>query len=118
MSFLKETYQPLGFSFDFDPDDATALRWYNANDIARDCGMYSLNGKPHGQAVASLLNGIICVSDEHKRVETDYYGFQAGIRTLYDDFALIAVMQWITDNGYPADIQAPGRTYHVQYCNE
>jgi Rha family phage regulatory protein len=115
MSFLIAAYQPLGFVFDFDPDGATAPRWHNASGIARECGLYSLNGKPHGQAVASLLNEIICIGDGHKRVETDCYGFQTGFTTLYDDSALLAVMRWLVDNGCPNDIYAPGRTYHIQY---
>ena len=116
MSFLKDTYEPLGFTFDYEPDDVTAPKWYNANGIARACGLYSLNGKPHGQAVAALLNEIICIGEEHKRIETDCYGFQVGISTLYDDDALFAVVLWLAENGCPDDICA-GRTYHVQYYN-
>ena len=114
MNFLKDTYAPLGFTFDYEPDNVTAPHWHNANGIARKCGLYSLNGKPHGQAVAALLNEIICIGEEHKRIETDCYGFQVGISTLYDDEALFAVVLWLAENGCPDEICA-GRTYHIQY---
>jgi Rha family phage regulatory protein len=121
MEFLQETYEPLGFALDFDFDfvphdhDATAPHWYNANGIARECGLYSLSGKPHGQAAAALLNDILHIGDDHKRSETACHGFHTGISTLYDDNALVAAMQWLVDNGCPKTIHTPGRTYHVQY---
>lgn len=117
MEFLRETYEPLGFRFEFEPDDMTAPCWHNANGIAKLCGMYSLYGKPHGQAVACILNEILCIGDEHKRMEMDYYGYQVGFSTLYDDDALIAVMQWLVDNHLPDDVCGFERTYHVQYID-
>ena len=112
-----DVYEPFGFEYDFEPDDVCAPRWHNANGIAKECGMYSLNGKPHGQAAARILKDVICIGEEHKRIETDYYGFQVGISTLYDDNALVAVMQWLVDNELPESIEIHGTTYRVQYVN-
>ena len=117
MRFIKDTYEPRGFYFDFEFDDVTALRWYNAKGIAKKCGMYSLNGKPHGQAISSLLNEIIGISEEHKRTETDYYGYPVGTSTLYDDHALLAAMEWLVDNKLPDCIDGGSRRYSVQYID-
>jgi hypothetical protein len=107
MEFLKETYEPMGFDFGFDSGDFgedTAPRWYNANGIAGECGMYSLSGKPHGQAAAGILKEVLFIGEEHMRYEKDHYGFQIGISTLYDDSALLAIMRWLRDNECSEDI--------------
>jgi Rha family phage regulatory protein len=118
MGFLKDTYEPMGFDFGFDSGDFgedTAPRWYNANGIAKECGMYSLSGKPHGQAAAGILKEVLFIGEEHMRYEKDHYGFQIGISTLYDDSALLALLKWLRDNECPEDIEVSGRTFHVQY---
>jgi Rha family phage regulatory protein len=118
MGFLKETYEPMGFDFGFDSGglgEDTAPRWYNANGIAKECGIYSLSGKPHGQAAASILKDVLFIGEDHMRYEKDHYGFQVGISTLYDDFALLALLEWLRDNECPEDIEVSGRTFHVQY---
>ena len=115
MRFLKETYEPLGFDMELEIYDVSAPRWHNANGIARECGMFSLSGKPHGQAAASILKEVLFIGAEHMRCEKDCYGFQVGISTLYDDYALLALLEWLRDNECPEDIEVSGRTYHVQY---
>ena len=117
MYVLQDAYKPFGIHFDFETDDITAPRWYNANSIARECGLYSLYGKPHGQAVACILNEIICIGEEHKRMETDHNGFQVGFSTLYDDHALVSVLQWLCNYHCPDKVYGFERTYHVQYHN-
>jgi Rha family phage regulatory protein len=118
MGFLKDTYEPMGFGFGFDSGnfgEDTGPRWYNANGIAKECGMYSLSGKPHGQVAASILKEVLFIGEEHMRYEKDHYGFQVGISTLYDDYALLAIMRWLRDNECPEDIEVSGRTFHVRY---
>ena len=115
MCFIKEAYKPFGISVDFDAEDEITPRWYRAIEIAKLCGLYSLFGRPHAQAAACLLNEIIFIGAEHKRVEAENYGDYAGIRVLYDDYALAAVMQWLVDNHCPDEIYGFERTYHVQY---
>lgn len=116
MKFLAETYAPLGFDLDFEVcGETVAPRWRNANGIAKECGMYSLSGKPHGQAAASILKEILFIGEEHMRYEKDYYGFQVGISTLYDDYALLAILEWLGENKCPDDIEVSGRTFHIQY---
>jgi len=117
MRFIKETYEPFGISVDFDIESVseTAPRWYRAGEIAEKAGMYSLYGRPHAQATACLLNEIIFIGAEHKRVVEETYNGYAGVCVLYDDYALMSVMQWLVDNGLPDEIYGDERTYHVQY---
>ena len=121
MRFIKETYEPFGISIGFEPDidfgaeDEAALRWYRAGEIAKVSGLYSLYGKPHAQAVACILNEIIDIGAEHKREESEAYGFYTGVCVLYDDYALMAVMNWLIENRLPDEIHSSERTYHVQY---
>ena len=124
MSFIKETYEPLGISIAYDPeididaDYQVAPRWYRAGEIAKISGLYSLYGKPHAQAAACILNEIISIGVEHKREETEIYGLYTGVSVLYDSHALRAMMNWLIDNNLPYEIHGSERTYHVQYYVE
>jgi hypothetical protein len=115
MRFIKDAYEPFGISVDVEADKDTAPRWYKAGEIAKMSGLFSLYGKPHAQAAACILNEIIFIGAEHKRVETETYGFYNGVSVLYDDYALTAVMDWLLENGLPDEIYGFERTYHVQY---
>ena len=115
MRFIKETYEPLGISIVIDTDAEAAPRWYKAGEIAKISGLYSLYGKPHAQAAACILNEIIFIGAEHKRVETETYGFHTDVAVFYDEYALTAVMNWLLENGLPDEIYGFERTYHVQY---
>ena len=119
MGFLKETYEPLGFSVDFAPDEETTLpRWYKASEIAKEYGFYSLYGKPHGQAVSCILNENLFIGAEHKWVTTENYGDYVGVCVRYDEYALEAVWQWFVDNDMPDEVHGFGRTYHFQHIIE
>jgi hypothetical protein len=115
MRFLKDAYAPFGFSIDPDPGDEAAPRWYTAKQIAAECGLYSLNGKPHSQAVACILNEFLCIGDEHKRVDEETYGCFTGVSVRYDVDALHDVVDWLIDNGLPEEIHGYERTYKVDY---
>jgi len=116
--FLKGVYEPLGIAVGFTAPDKIIPRWYRAHDIAEKCGIYSLSGRPHNQAVASILGEIIFIGKEHKRMDTEYYGDYAGVSVRYDDYALKAVKEWIAENSYPDEIYGFERTYRVQYFLE
>jgi len=116
MGFLKETYEPLGFAVDVVPGNMeSAPRWYKAGEIAKECGLYSLYGKPHGQAVSCILNENLFVGAEHKRVDTESYGDYIGVCVRYDDYALESVWQWYVDNDMPDEVYGFGRTYRIQH---
>jgi len=43
------------------------------------------------------------------------YGDHIGVCVRYDQYALLAVKDWIYSNGFPCDIYGLDRTYHVTY---
>ncbi len=105
MQFLKNAYAPFDIAIDPGPAPGDALsddavpRWYTAKQIAAECGVYSLNGRPHSQAIACVLNELLCIGEEVR----------------YDSDALHAVVNWLLDNGLPDEIHGYGRTYRVTY---
>lgn len=117
MRFLKNTYEPLGITVDVGLDEncGSVPRWYKASEIAEVSGMYSLYGKPHAQAAACILNEIIPIAAENKRMEAEDYGNHTNIRILYNSVALGEAILWLIDNDWPDEIYGFARTYHVQY---
>jgi Rha family phage regulatory protein len=116
MEFLKETYEPLGISVNTDDlGDGDIMPWYSATEIAVECGIYSLSGRPHAQAVSCILNENVFIGAEHKRVETADYGDHIGVSVRYDKYALRDTLQWIVDNELPEEVYGFERTFHVQY---
>jgi Rha family phage regulatory protein len=120
VEFLRELYAPLGISVNTDTCDPDGIAedvaaWYTATEIARECGMYSLSGRLHAQAVSCILNENIFIDAEHRCVETTDYGDHIGTSVKYDLHAKIEVVQWLTDNELPDEIYGFDRTYRVRY---
>ena len=114
-NFLKSVYEPFGIVIIKSSDENPSQRWYRAGDIAKECGIYSINGKPHSQAVSCILNEYLIIGKQHKRLETEHFGDYTGVSVRYDEYALNAVENWIADYGYPGEIHGIDRTYHVLY---
>ena len=114
LRFLAGVYEPLGITVNAD-EVTLAPRWYSAQEIAVECGLYSLSGNPHSQAAACLLNENLIIGKEHKRVETASYGDHLGVSIRYDAHALAEVIQWLIENNCPPEIYGFERTYHVRY---
>jgi len=89
--------------------------WYNATQIAKMCGLYSLNNNPHIQAVSCILNENIFISEEHMRIEKFPYGSRIALSIQYDDYALMEVMRWLLDNEFPDDVYGFSRTFYLFY---
>jgi len=89
--------------------------WFNATTIAEICGIYSINGFPHNKAVACILNEILYIGDEHKRIEVNYFGSRIGTRVFYDKYAMLEILQWILDLKLPRKIQGYKRNYNIRY---
>ena len=89
--------------------------WYRATDIAKICGIFSLYGRPHKQAVSSILNENIFIDDEHIRVEEFLLGNRLVRRTLYNEYALHKVMEWLVDNNMPDEVYGFIRTFYIEY---
>ena len=113
VKFLKGVYEPLGIAVVEDFDDVPQM--YTAKQIAKKLGIYSMSGNPHYLAVSCILNKKILINDSHKSVTTHNYGNHIGICIRYDDYAVMSVMRWLTENRFPNKIYGFQRTYHVQY---
>jgi len=115
--FLKNVYEPLGISIVKEETGNNTFQMYTAKEIAHKLGVYSVNGNPHNQAIACILNENLVINDQHKRVETENYGIHVAIYVRYDDYAVKAVKDWIEEYGYPSEIYGYDRTYRVVYKN-
>jgi Rha family phage regulatory protein len=115
VEFLTGVYEPFGITVAACDDFDGTPRMYTAKQIAKILGVYSHSGNPHNQAVASILNENIFISDIHKSVTTEGYGSQIGVRVRYDDCALQSVKDWLIEYGYPCEIYGFERTYRVCY---
>jgi Rha family phage regulatory protein len=115
MSFLKGVYEPLGINVATDGGFADAPQSYTAKQIAQKCGMYSFSGNLHSQAVSCVLNENLLIGVKHKTVITSNYGNHIGLSVRYDEYALQAVISWLSENGYPGEIYGFERTFYVRY---
>ena len=115
MEFVKGVYEPLGFTIISDEELSQTPTMYTAEQIAYKLGMYSMYGNPHSQAVSCLLNEVLCIHFEHKKVITSDYGTHIGISVRYDVHAVNAVIDWLMINNRPGEIDGYWRTYYVRY---
>ncbi|MCL2853920.1 MAG: Rha family transcriptional regulator [Defluviitaleaceae bacterium] len=113
--FLKGVYEPLGITVAEEDAFERIPQVYTAKQIAQRLGIFSLNGHPHYQAVACILNENIFIGDDHKIVETGDYGSHIGVYVRYDEYAVQSVMDWLHEHEYPDEVYGFERTYHVIY---
>ena len=113
--FLKGVYEPLGIVVADDEELNNTPQMYTAKQIAKKLGIYSVNGNPHYQAIACILNENLFIGDSHKSVITNDYGTHVGISVRYDDYAVQSVKYWLAEYGYPSEIYGFDRTYQVLY---
>jgi len=114
LDFLDGLYEPLGISilengeFDDIPQTYTALQ------IAYICGMYSLYGNPHAQAVSCIISENLFLNKHKLSVSDNYHtGLMGGFR--YDEHVLQEVKDWLAECNYPSAVYGVERTYHVVY---
>ena len=115
LQFLKGVYEPIGITVTENGAFADSSQMYTAKQIAEKLGIYSLNGNPHYQAVACILNENIFVGNDHKRLETQDYGNHTGVCLCYDEYAVQSVKEWLYEHGYPDEVYGFERTYHIVY---
>ena len=111
--FTGETHWPT-LKQNAEPDE---VRWFTAKQIAEMIGIISVTGKPHSQAISSILNENIIIDDKHKSVTTQDYGDHIGVSVRYDDYAVQSVKDWFVDNGYPYEVFGYGKIYSIRYLN-
>jgi Rha family phage regulatory protein len=108
MDFLRGVYNPLGIEVAADGDE---YGYYSATDIARNIGIYSFSGRPHGHAVAAIISKLNIPA---RHIIVVPYGL-VSVFVKYDSAVIIAVSEWLAKNGYPNDIAYCGFEYHVWY---
>ena len=115
--FLKGVYEPFGIAVAEDDEINNTPKMYTAKQIAKKLGVYSVNGNPHYQAIACILNENMFIGDNHKTVTTQDYGNHVGVCVRYDDYAVQSVKDWLVEYGLPNEIYGFGRTYQVLYSD-
>jgi phage regulator Rha-like protein len=115
LDFLDELYKPLGIEVTKPGEFGNIPQTYSAIQVAYICGVYSLYGNPHSQAISCVLNEHLILSAEHKVAVYDEYtsGLTGGYR--YDEYALEKVRDWFRRLDYPGRIYSDYRTYYVVY---
>jgi Rha family phage regulatory protein len=108
MGFLRGAYKPFKINVD---EWGTNEKPYSVTEIARRIGIYSDTGRPHGHAVAAIIDKLN-IGNEH--IECVPFGL-VGIMMRYDEFTLNAIDDWLEDNGYPHDIPYLNFDYHIHY---
>ena len=114
-NFLYKIYDPFGIQIIKCDDIIKTPRLYTAKQIAELIGIYSMNGKPHNQAVSAILNENIFIGDRHKYIIPTDFGNRAGIIIKYDNYAFESVKDWLDEYNKPNEIYGFERVYRVQY---
>lgn len=87
---------------------------YDQTEIAKELGIMSASGKPHSQAVGTIIS-MLNVSDEDK-VSTPYTNHgHSGVVTQYTGRVLSMINEWLRNNNYPKTITGNSKTYNVSY---
>ena len=115
VGFLRRVYEPLGITVTAEIGGKKE-EMLSAYQIARKLGVYSLKGKPHFLAVASVLNDLD-IDGSHKAIEPTRFGDSIALCTRYDGFAAAQVGRWLEVQGWPDRIQGQRCVYKVAYKN-
>jgi len=114
IDFLRIFYEPIGISIDI-CTTANVPLMYTAKEIAEICDVYSLNGNPHAQAVACILNDHIMLDDCYKTVVPVRYNNHVVTSVKYDSCVIKKVNGWLAELGFPNEIFGDNRTFHIYY---
>lgn len=110
---LQSLYAPAGVQIPL-TGITMSERFYNPTEIAEKLGILSGNGKPHGQAVAALINTME-VSRDDKVLAPFQSNGHTGENVQYSENVMRMVRDWITQNHYPDKLTLPGKNYYVSY---
>jgi len=107
IDFLRGAYKPFGIEV----KSVEGKYHWTVTSIARFLRIYSMSGRPHGHAVAAIIEKLN-IGLQHVAVVP--YGM-VGVTIRYDDYVLNAVADWIIANGKPHNIPYLDFEYHVYY---
>lgn len=87
---------------------------YDQTEIAKELGIMSTSGKPHSQAVGTIISMLDIA--EKDRISTPYTNHgHSGVVTQYKGRVLAMVREWLKINGYPAIVAGNNKKYNVCY---
>ena len=98
-------------------DGIVAKCTYSACDIARICGILTLNENPHFLAISAIIS-MLDIGDEHKTYIPYFYGNKVRISVQYDDYVIEKVQRWLVLHDYPCEIFCNGKIYCIMYEDE
>jgi hypothetical protein len=89
----------------------TEEKFYDTKQIARETGIYSASGKPHIQAVNSIINKLEILEDEQEKVWESTGSWQ-GTVIKYTYSIIEKIKDWLVENNYPSKItvESNGKT--------
>lgn len=87
---------------------------YDQTEIAKELGIMSVSGKPHPQAVGTIIS-MLDISDDDK-ITTPYTNHgHSGVVTQYTGRVFDMVKEWLMINGYPKTICGSNKSFKVNY---
>lgn len=87
---------------------------YDQTEIAKELGIMSAAGKPHSQAVGTIIS-MLDISDDDK-ITTPYTNHgHSGVVTQYTGKVFDKVKEWLRINDYPKTICGSNKSFKVNY---
>lgn len=87
---------------------------YDQTEIAKELGIMSTSGKPHSQAVGTIISMLDIA--ENDKISTPYVNHgHSGVVMQYTDRVLAMVREWLKENGYPRSITGNSKSFKVSY---
>ena len=115
LGFLEKLYKPHGITFAEGGEFDNIPQTYSATQIAWLCGIFSLYGNPHAQAVSCIINENLLIGNGHIFTVSECNAEGCAHSFRYDEYVLEDVKQWLNSYDYPHEIYGVSRTYHVIY---
>lgn len=112
---LKSLYTPIGVEIPL-TGITTDRRTYDATTIAKDLGIYSKSGHPHGQAVSGIITQLDVSESEKELVPyQNAASGHSGANVQYTESVIKKVQLWLERFNYPSDIICGSKKYRVTY---
>lgn len=89
--------------------------FYDTDEIAKQVGILSKSGKPHGTAVSQIIKKYIEVEDNESEILPETNGGWSGSVTKYTKSVIAKLHEWLKEKQYPALIKGDSKNYHVTY---
>lgn len=114
---LQSLYAPVGVNIPLD-GITVEKKLYEVSEIARMLGLYSVSGRPHGQAVSAVISllGLEATEREVVPFQNQASG-HSGTNYQYTESVLPKVHLWLKDHSYPERFCINGKNYKVSYHN-